>query len=1258
MSNTPTPPTPHCHPDSLDSASTPEAFAKREEELGTGTITATDHGSMASCLKVYDLARKKNLTPILGVEAYFRDDNCPILEDYGIEKDPDGTYRSYQKYYHLCLHAKDQEAYEALARELSIADLRSEKHGSENKPIMDWAQLEELGKYDITMSSGCLVGMVQRHLLGDFPRPDIAKAYYERLRNIPRPGNFIVEVFPHVCSHNWDKAVYVTLEGGERIRYWFDKNLRTDKGEMKAIGLANRVAKGAGPFTLVGVMHQRKWHDLEPKKVINVEVVEGFVQNECTPLSPQGDIQIGANFFVRALAREYGDKILISDDSHYAHSEDKIVQDLIIASKSGSGWRFYGNYHRQSGAESWDYFKNVMKIERNEFDSWIDNALEWSEGFKDFKLEYKPTLPTQFYPENTIAHVMELIEKHGRMDWTDEVRVKRLQQEIALLHDNGVIDLLPYFFLGEEILDVYAQKGVPTGPGRGSAAGMYLSYLLGITHVDPLEYDLSVDRFLTLDRIQAGALPDIDMDLPERDTLVDPENGYLVKRFGDHFAQISTGAVLRLKSSIKDVCRAKRGFVLPEIEEICKRLPNPPQGLSDELWVFGYESDDGEQVPGIIDTEPALQEYIEKYPDDWKYVQKFLGIIRSRGRHASGYVISHRPVHEFIPTTTLSGVRVTQYFMKDVERAGAVKIDLLGLNSLADLRDAVSLIQERSDVEIPDFLYIEGRGQVPRSRLIPFEGELHDIWALPQKENVFNDIANGNTETVFQFGTNSAKQWLDKFNHNRPNGRPLLDSILDLAVFTALDRPGPLDAMVGEKDGKGGHNMLVEYANRARGLPATEPVEALYDLIPGTHGVIVFQEDLQYVFQKLTGCSGQEAEQFRRDVAKKKVEEVEAAYNKFIGPATDKIGREQAEKVWAQMKTFGQYGFCKAHAVSYSVIGYACAFLKHYFPLEWWTAVLRNATKEEIANTFWKYVRNNVLLPDINLSGDNWEVQNDKIRAPLGFLKGIGAGASNELNAGRPFSSLEDLCKKIEATKDAKSTETISYNDKGEEVIKRRRGSSALNISVIGTLIAANALDSLFPEGLSTAEKLDMYLEEQRKVQNKKRKARVSDKYIGLDELSSYQLKKSVLPIFSQSLTEALAREWPDNVVPGSNGKGFRFLRDGEEPIWLVEGEGFSALDKSMYEGRLKISVPAYIMDVEKFSYHGNKQAVKITMDIGGEIVTLVRWPDRETNKAKISPGTEEGAICIAVLTRWTDDRPFSIEDIYVVREPLTKKGK
>lgn len=500
-------PTPHSHPQSLDTGSTPEAFLKRELELGTGCMTVTDHGSMNACRKVYDMAKAKGVTPILGIEAYFRDDKCPILTAKGV--DP----ATHLKYYHITLHALDQEAYYALIRHVSKA--RIEYHGSELKPLFTWDDIEALGAHNITCGSGCLVGMVQRHLLtyGDV---ETAEAYYQRLRSAFKPGNFIVEVFPHYCTHDWVENVIVKMKDGSEYVWKMDKKIQLvgfDKS-TPAVTFADMWAKDKS-VRIESYHHRRKKTAFEGE-IVGVEKLEGFVENECLPWTTNPNVQQACNEILIGFAKKYNDPIVVSDDSHYATPEEKIVQDIRL-SQYGA-WRFYGTYARQSVSDAWSYFKDNGHS-RAEFDGWVENNRAWGARFKDFKLVEPISLPTKFYPSDTLEHTISLIRQQGRMDWKDKVYVERLKAELELLHRNGTIDLLPYFFLGADVCNAYASRGLLTGPGRGSAAGLLITYLLGITHVDPLKYGLSMDRFLTVDRIKSGKMPDIDQDLPNRDLL-------------------------------------------------------------------------------------------------------------------------------------------------------------------------------------------------------------------------------------------------------------------------------------------------------------------------------------------------------------------------------------------------------------------------------------------------------------------------------------------------------------------------------------------------------------------------------------------------------------------------------------------------------------------------------------------------------------------------------------------------------------------
>jgi DNA polymerase III alpha subunit len=1248
--------TPHCHLKSLDTGASIDAFAKREAELGTGYLTCTDHGSMAAARQVVSAAKKHGLTAINGCEFYLRDDDCDVLKRFGIPKDEEGGYGSFYKYAHVTAHFKDNDAFEAASRLLSKADDRGEKHGSERKPLFSWSDLEELGGHNVTFCSSCLIGIVGRFLV-QHNRPDIAVAYYEKLRSLVKPGNFYVEMFPHKCTHYWESGTFVTVEGGERYKWHHTKTIMTDKGEVKLNELSKLLK--AGPTTLLAVKNYSTWQDLEPKQIIDVNSVEDFLLNECRPWAPDSDLQLGMNKFMMRLAKKYGDKILVSDDAHFAYPSDKIVQDIRLQS-GGGNWKFHNSYHRQDSGEAFAYFKDVMGVSEATYEGWVENSHEWADGFKGFKFPKRTSLPKSFYPPDTLRHTMDLIKKHGRMDWKNKVYVGRIKAEIDLLHKNGTIDLLPYFFVDEEVCSVHAETGILTGAGRGSASGLLLSYLIGITHVDPIKYNLSMDRFLTLDRIQQGKLPDIDLDLPSRDLLAgeDGKGGWLKERFGDCYAQVSTEITLKLKSSIKDVSRVEFGRVPFEIEQLVSKMGVPPQGISDRDYIFGYTGADGQPVQGAIDTDVYLQAFVRQYPVLWEKVQKVLSLTRALSRHASAYLVCDEPISNFIPLTTVGGVKVTQFTAGPAEEAGALKYDFLVVNSLKDVSDAIKLVQEKNGYTDKQSQILNGR-KVPHFRIVPHNGELHDIWDLPEDQKVFDDICEGRTETVFQFNTPGAQKWLVPFNEKKSGSEnKLLDSIMALSNFTALDRPGPLDALMTDETGHQ-HNMLVEYARRAKlgkGNYKTD-LPILDELLPETYGVIVYQEQLTRIFKQMGNTTGIEAENFRVHISKKQMAKVAEDRKIFMNGAIPKIGEPDAVRLWDMMATFAAYGFCMAHSTAYVHISYACAFLKHHYPLQWWTAVLRNASKNEISEKFWPYCGHLIKMPDIRNATDNFDIIGDKVQAPLSLLQGIGATAHKELvEVSKGANSIADLFKNINARKEATKT------------ADGKLGRSALSRRVMYTLIVSGTMDSFFASDATMLDKLMAY--EAAAAQNqldtgKRKKLKVSpvdSAFVDLNERQVYQLRKSILSSYDDDLYKMLCKH--DSVSVGANGYVFKKSTASGQTrhLTVVKPEKISYFDTlDVWEdgASLTVALPCYIMGDERRTYGSDKKPMaKLTVNSNGETFEFVRWPIWNT-KDLGEDFTESltGSMGMLTLEKRAKNKPFSVVGYDMMQAPF-KMGK
>jgi DNA polymerase III alpha subunit len=919
----------------------------------------------------------------------------------------------------------------------------------------------------------------------------------------------------------------------------------------------------------------------------------------------------------------------------------------------------FDSYHRLSSEEAFAYFSAKNDVDEKTFEGWIDNAQGWASRFKNFDWKVSPSLPTKFYPTNTLQHTRKLIDKHGRMEWDDPRYTARLKQEIELIHKNGTIDLLPYFFTLEEVNEQYAKAKLLTGPGRGSAAGLLLSYLLNITHVDPLKYDLSVDRFLTIDRVRSGKLPDIDQDLPSRDLLDDEKDGWLKKRFGDHFAQISVDSTLRLRNAVKDVSRMRYGRVPEQVEALTKKFSQPPQGVDDLKFIMGYDSDEEGHVDGAIDKDPFLKEYISKYPGDWDTVIKCLGLPRQKGRHAAGFIIANRPIQEFIPTVDIGGVRCTQYTAGPVESVGGIKMDFLVVKSLRFIGSCIDLIQSRSKVPPPDSLVINKR-LVPGHRLVTKDGVFHDIWDLPPDQDVFADVACGKVEAVFQYDTNGVRQWIKQFNHKKPDGTNIVDSVDALAIFTALDRPGPLDMFVSDPEDETGvkqYNMLVEYAHRSRGLKGSKDILPIFDkLLPETKSILIFQEQLERIYKELTGCSGSEAEKFRSNVSKKKMDEIEKAYPDFISRASEKIGRDSAEMVWSTLCTWGQYGFNKSHAVCYATIAYACAYLKKHFPLEWWCGVLRNAEKEDINEKYWRYCGKHILLPDLKLSKDKFVIEGDKIRAPVGLLDGVGPGAQEQICKYMPYTDIQDFCDKIQAHREAGATEVHKEKVDKEGVVttqtSKKLGYNSVHRGIVQKLIVSGAMDGLFDEtvqdGDQTREivlydKLVIFERAMAKAAGKKKAEPVNPAFSCMGPLDRYCMRKEVLPAYSEDLSE---------MIPGitKNHEGRYIYPWGDAKIPVATGKMLEALEMvEMLPYAVTVALPVYIESNELFTYHKVKKASKFMVDLNGTKLELVKWPGRDGELESQYKGDATGKVGIFICTKTKVGKDLAIDEVILV---------
>lgn len=643
----------HAHSDvgSLDGGATVDHIVDRAIELGRPAVTLTDHGTMNSLASLHQCCKKKKLLAIHGIEIYLINPFEPEKLDFRGNPEPN--------YVHLTIHFVTRKAYEHFCKLTPIAEQRALVRYGERKPLVKIEELEAISD-DITISSGCLVGLVQKYVLNG--KPDMAKKAYERIRAIVPQGRFFVEIFPHVITHNWKPTVWKK----------------------------------------------------EGSKIIGIEKEGYFEPNECLPDGSIKDIQKLPNEFVIDLAKKYGDPVVISEDAHLANEDDKSIQDVRL----GNGlerWRFFNSYHMGDSDEWALHLKKQMpQTSDRDIEEWIDNSYKFVDLFKDYKFytsddrwlapEIHTIYGDKYEGKSSREITISLIKKVGRFPSKDhpqfEEYKERLRMELEVLEKNGKLDLLPYFLCVADIADWAREQGMMAN-ARGSAGGSLLAYLLGITITDPIKWNLQFERFLTLGRIKSNTLPDIDADFPQRDPIIN----YIKEKYGDKFALISINTLLKPKSAMRDIERAFTGRVDPETEAMLTAMDNIPQGVDSLKWLAGYEDETtGEHVPGFIDEDsPAaaqMRRYKEQHPDIWKAVEKSMGLMRQKSIHACGIVISNEPISKNVPLTMVKDDLATGYCPKGVEYSGLIKFDILGVSTLHAIQITLESINKHLGVKM------------------------------------------------------------------------------------------------------------------------------------------------------------------------------------------------------------------------------------------------------------------------------------------------------------------------------------------------------------------------------------------------------------------------------------------------------------------------------------------------------------------------------------------------------------------------------
>jgi len=670
--------------------------------------------------------------------------------------------------------------------------------------------------------------------------------------------------------------------------------------------------------------------------------------------------------------------VIATNDAHFLQADDHDAHDVLLCIGLKKDRLDENRMHYDRGL----YFKSAPEI-REYFGTRpdvLENTLKIADeaGFTFDKKYYVPSfpLPEGVKTENDLLVDLSTkgaVERYGTPLPT-EVQ-ERLDYELAVITKTGYAG---YFLIVADFIAAARAKGIPVGPGRGSAAGSIVAYATRITDVCPLKFDLLFERFLNPERV---SMPDIDVDFCEerRGEVID----YVRDKYGrDCVGQIITFGTLKSRAAIKDVGRVL-GFSPAETDTIAKLIPNQPnfsltvKEAIAQIPDVGKLYENDERTAQLLDFAIALE-----------------GLSRHAGVHAAGVVIAPGPIDDYVPVCTQDSkgsgsdgdarVVVTQYDMNALEKAGMLKMDFLGLTTLTIIHDTLEAIKAR------------GR-EVPNLDTLPLDDEA-----------TYRTLRAGRTAGVFQFESPLATDMVRSMR---------ADSFDDLVASNALMRPGPLDA-----------GMHKTYCRRKKGEePVSYQLPELEEILKPTYGVITYQEQVMRIAQRLAGISLAEADVLRKAVGKKDAELIKKELDKFVTKSVERgFDRKIINDISGQIETFGRYGFNKSHSVAYSVLSYHTAYLKVHFPAEFMAALLSACIGD--TDSVVKYINEardlglEILPPDVNESGYKFTVISDtRIRFGLGAVRNVGRGAIDSIIAGRvvdtakqPYDTLYDFAERVD----------------------------------------------------------------------------------------------------------------------------------------------------------------------------------------------------------------------------------------------------
>ena len=660
------------------------------------------------------------------------------------------------------------------------------------------------------------------------------------------------------------------------------------------------------------------------------------------------------------LSREEKIPAVVTNDSHYLNKEDAELQDILLALQTGttvddenrmtfSGEEFY----YKSPAEMRKLFPNFESAYQNTVK--IADRVELDLDFNHFYLPDYPDLGEEKSPEDLLKKLCFKGLETKKMD-SNQQAVERLKYELRIIFEMGYA---AYFLIVYDFVKYAEDNGIMVGPGRGSAAGSLVAYLLNITKVNPLKYGLIFERFLNPERV---TMPDIDIDFDEnRDQIIE----YVKERYGtERVAQIGTFGTMAARAAVRDVGRV---LAIPygKVDRVAK-LISSRKGIEQSVK-------DQNKLQELYQNDGEIKELLD-------YARGVEGLPRHISTHAAGVIIGAEPLAQLVPLQKQDESVITQLPMGDLEALGLLKMDFLGLRNLTVIKNTLQLIEER-------------------------RGKKLDIDNLPlDDQEVYEFLSTGKTAGVFQ---------MESYLFQSLNRKMKPDRFNDLIAMLALGRPGPLgsnivDDFIDIRHGK----KEAEYLH-----PKLKPI------LEETFGMILYQEQVMEIASTLAGYSMGEADLLRRGMGKKKLKLVAAEREKFVKGAVERgIAEDTAQEIFDQMEYFAGYGFNKSHSTAYAFLAYQTAYLKYHYPEEFMAALFSSVMgNQDKISDYIKASREiglQILPPDINQSCHDFTAEAEgKVRYGLKAIKNVGSAAINALIKARKekeFSSLLDFLKRVD----------------------------------------------------------------------------------------------------------------------------------------------------------------------------------------------------------------------------------------------------